>query len=239
MEKEFEDWQADPTPEKMGVFLEAADPVIKSSLKSYAGGNEALYGKARLLAANAVKKYDPKRGTKLRTYMMTQLQPLRREARAYTNLTYVPERASTDLYAVNQANQKFFDQYGREPSEKELSDVTGLSMRRIARVRRFGKGDLAESSLTEGDDSDASLMHPGVARVDPDQVWLEYVHHDLSPIDQKILEWRTGYNGKQIISNNEIAQRLNLSPGAVSQRAARIAARVAEGQTLARGQDGY
>jgi len=232
MEDAYQIWKNDPTPDNMGNFLDAAEPVIQSSLKSYAAGNDTLKGTARLLASQAVKKYDPKKGTKLSTYMMTQLQPLTRHSRQYSQVSYVPERVSMDLYSVNQAHQKYFDQYGREASESELADMTGLSPRRIARVRRYGKGDLAESSMTENDEGESSVMYPGVSKVDPEQVWMEYVHHDLAPVDQKILEWRTGYNGKQIISNNEIARRLNLSPGAISQRAARIANKLAEGQVI-------
>lgn len=232
METEFQNWQANPTPENMGLLLEAAEPVIQSSLKSYAGGNDALHGTARRIAADAFPKYDPQKGTKLRTYLMTQLQPLTRHAKAYSQVTHVPERVSTDLFSLNQANQKYFDQYGREPADSELADVTGLSMRRIARVRQFSRGDLAESSLTENDDGEQSVMYPGVHKANPEQIWMEYVHHDLAPVDQKILEWKTGYNGKAILSNNEIARRLRLSPGAISQRASRIANKLAEGQMV-------
>jgi DNA-binding Lrp family transcriptional regulator len=59
---------------------------------------------------------------------------------------------------------------------------------------------------------------------------MEYVHHDLEPLDQKMLEWRTGIYGKTIKSVNEIAERLKLSPAAVSQRAARIARLIAKGK---------
>lgn len=232
MEDAFQVWKHKPTPDNMGALLEKTEPVIQSALKSYAGGNQALHSRARVLAAGAFQNYDPNRGTKLRTYLMTQMQPLTRSSRQYGQMAYVPERVQTDLYHVNQEFQKYFDQYGREPSDQELTGVTGLSMRRIAKVRRFGKGDLSESSLTEFDDGEEAVMYPGVSKVDPEQVWMEYVHHDLSPVDQKILEWKTGYNGKKIISNNEIARRLNLSPGAISQRSAKIQQRLADGQMV-------
>ena len=71
-------------------------------------------------------------------------------------------------------------------------------------------------------------FYPGSAQASPEDVWMEYVHHDAAPIDQKILEWKTGFNGKAIIPTLEIARRLKISPSAVSQRAARLAKRMNE-----------
>jgi DNA-directed RNA polymerase specialized sigma subunit len=207
----------------MGEFLEKAQPVIDTGIKSYGQNNRALETRARLLVADAAKKFDPTRGVKLRTYLMTQLQPLSRHARDFGQVTRVPERVNTDLYAVNQSSQEYFDKFGRESSDKELADATGLSMRRIAYVRKFANPETAESSLV---DDENVVMYPGTETPDPDKILLEYVHHDLDPVDQKILEWRSGIYGKQKISNNEIAKRLRLSAGSVSQRAAKIAARI-------------
>lgn len=216
----------------MGNLLDAAEPTIQSALKAYAGGNTALKSRARRIAADAFQTYDPKKGTQLRTHLMTQLQPLQRHAREYSQLVRVPERVSMDLYKLKQEEQKFFDSHGREAADKEMADKTGLSMKRIARVRRYSKGEVAESGLTENEDGDQAIMYPGISKVNPEAVWMEYVHHDLAPIDQKILEWKTGYNGKEMLSNNEIARRLNLSAGAVSQRSAKIAAIIESGKVV-------
>jgi DNA-directed RNA polymerase specialized sigma subunit len=224
MEAAYENWKKDPTPERMGDFLEKAQPVISSALQSYGRGNQALESRARILTAKAVKTYDSTKGTKLKTYLMTQLQPLNRISRDYSAATRVPERVSVDLYSVNQGGQEYFNQYGREASDKELADMTGLSMRRIAHVRKFSKSEMGESAMT---DDEGAIMYPGTESPDPEKILLEYLHHDLDPVDQKILEWRSGLYGKKQISNNEIARRVNLSPGAVSQRAAKIAARIA------------
>lgn len=232
MEDAYELWKKQPTPENMGALLEKASPVIDSAIKSYGGGNPALKSRARRLAIDAFKMYDPKKGTKLSSHLMTRLQPLTRASQEYSSVVRVPERVRMDLYKLRQEEQKHFDEHSREASDKELADRTGLSMRRIAHVRRFQKGEVAESGLTEMDEGEQAIMYPGVQQVDPQAVWLEYVHHDLPPIDQKILEWKTGYNGKPVLPNNEIAKRLGLSPGAISQRSAKIATRLEEGRAF-------
>ena len=232
MEEAFDNWKKKPTPENMGVLLDKAEPVINSAVQSYAGGNQALKSRARLLASKAFQSFDPDKGAKLHTHLMTQLQPLTRYSRAYSQVLHVPERTSADLYQIHQGHQRFVDEYGREPADSELADMTGISMRRIAKVRGYAKGEMAESGLTEQDEGETAVMYPGVSRADPNQIWLEYVHHDLGPLDQKILEWKTGYNGKETLSTNEIARRLGLTPGAVSQRSAKIAERMAEGRSV-------
>jgi RNA polymerase primary sigma factor len=225
MESEYETWKQKPTDINFDVVLDKAEPVINSAIQSYAGGDKTLHTRAQLLAARAIKNFDPKKGAKLRTHLMTQLQPLSRAYRERTQLISVPERVTVDLYKMRQEEQRFKDQFGRSPSDGELTSATGLSRRRLMHVRKFSGRETAESSLV-GDEGE--ILYPGVSSPDPEQILIEYVHHDLDPMDQMILEFRSGLYGKQVLSNNEIAAKLKLSPGAVSQRAAKIAARITE-----------
>ena len=231
-EEAYEAWRVKPTPEAMGTLLEASDPILQSAVKSYGRGNPALHSKARQLAVKAYTSYDPNRGTKLRTHVMNQLQPLTRHAHKLSTAVRVPERASHDLYLLSQARSNFRDKHGRDPADNELADATGVSHKKLRRLQRAG-GEIAESSMLETDESgEAGTSYPGLYKEDPEKVWMEYVYHDLGPIDQQILRWRTGMHGDAILSNNEIAARLKLTPGAVSQRAAKLAARMAEGQNV-------
>jgi DNA-directed RNA polymerase specialized sigma subunit len=233
MEAEYEKWLQAETPESTAALLTAAKPTIDSAVQAYGRGNPALRTKAKVLALGAFRSYDPNKGTKLRTHLMTQMQPLIRHARGFENIARIPERVSADLYLSNQAKKEFMDKHRRDPTDRELADATGLSTRRIAHVRGFARGDIAESGLKEMDEGENSIMYPGVAKPDPAQIWLEFVHHDSSPIDRQILEWKTGYNGAKILSTTEIAKKLGMTPGAVSQRAAKLATRLTEGQGYA------
>lgn len=223
MEKEYDIWKQKPTETHLDQVLTKARPVINSALKSYAGGDQTLEPRAKLLAAKAIKTYDPGKGAKLRTHMMTQMQPLVRLHRERTQVTRVPERVTTDLYKMRQEQQRFHDQFGRDPSDGELSSATGLARKRLMHIRRFQRGEMPESGMT---DESGEILYPGISKIDPEQVLTEYVHHDLDPVDQMILEHRSGLYGKKILSNNEIAAKLKLSPGAISQRAAKIARRI-------------
>lgn len=224
-------WKNEPTPENMGDLLEMTKPIINSALTTYTGGNKAYYGQAKLLAVKAFHSYDPAKGTKLHTHLMTQLQPLMRTAREHNMPVYVPERVSIEGAQIRRANQELRDKLGRDPADKELADHTGLSLKRIAHIRKFDRGDVAESGLTmRSEEGEEEQFQPMMETKDPHKIYLEYVHHDLDSIDQQIMEWKTGIYGKKVLSNNDIARRLKLSPAAVSQRSAKIAKMVAEAQ---------
>lgn len=221
-------WKLKPDNNNLAAVVHTLHPTLSSAVNSYAGGNQALMAQAKRLAAGAIQTYDPNRGAKLTSHVMTQLQPLQRLHRERSAVTRVPERVSIDLYKLKQEQQRFQDTYGREAADSELSAALGMPSSRIRHLRTFNKTEKGESQLTTVGEEGEENYYPGVNNVNPEQVWMEYVHHDLDPVSQKILEWKTGYNGKDILPNQEIAKRLKLSPGAVSQRSAAIAKRMAE-----------
>src|SRR6516165_267814 len=100
----FHTWKADPNPDNTAAYLKAIDPILSTALKSYAGGQSSstLKSHAKLMALDASKRYDPSRA-KLRTHLMTQLQPLRRTAIQSTQPVHLPEKVSLHLYRLHHA----------------------------------------------------------------------------------------------------------------------------------------
>ena len=219
----YEFWKKNQAPQNMSRLLASAKPVLNQALTSFARGDKTYMGRARKLAVDAFKTYDSTRGAKLRTHLMIRLQPLQRAYTKRTSVLSVPERVQLDRYRLDQAEQSLKAELGREPADSEIADRTGLAMKRIAHVRGFARGTLTEGQLTT---PDSGLRLPSASQVTPDDVWAEFVHHDLNPVDQKIMEWKLGIYGKKRRSTNEIARRLGVTPSAVSQRAARIAAKL-------------
>jgi DNA-directed RNA polymerase specialized sigma subunit len=220
LETAYETWRTDQRPAQMAKLLESAKSVLDRALTSYAGGNRALAGRAKLLAIDAFKSYNPKKGTKLRTHLYIRLQPLQREFTKRTSPLAIPERVQLDMLRINQTEQSMRELNGRDAADDEIADELGLSTRRIAHVRKFSKGLVSESQMVS---PEGSPMQPATHQVTPEDIWTEYVHHDLGPVDKKIFEWKTGIYGKQVLTTNEIARRLGITPSAVSQRAAKIA----------------
>ena len=220
----FDAWRADPSPQKAQTLLQATKPIIDSAVRSYGGTNPSptLNSRAKLLALDAFTRYDPMRA-KLRTHMMVHLQGLRRHAAREQQVIPLPERVGLDLFRLNQYENELRDKFNRDPSDMELSQHSGLSLKRIGYIRQakpsYAEGTIAASTL--GDD-DQGGFSPAVLGVGDSGHWNEFVYHDLDPSDQVIMEHTLGMHGKRVLPKQEIARRLGISPGAVSQRAARI-----------------
>ena len=218
----FEAWKADPNPHTTDTLLKAVTPVIDSGLKTYSGraNSPTLRSKAKLLTIQSFPRYDPSRA-KLRTHLMSQLQGLRRASAQESQIISIPERVGLDLHRLRMSENELRDKFGRDPSDVELADHTGLSHKRITYIRKAQPG-LAEGALApEGESEEGQGIGPGV--IGPqDDTWVNFVYHDLSPVDQVIMEHSLGMHGKQVLPKQMIAAKLRLSPGAISQRAAKI-----------------
>lgn len=216
----FETWQANQTPEGNAAFLKEIDPIVQKGLKMYADDNPLAASRARLVALEAARKYDPAR-SRLQSHMLNQMQSLRRINRQQQEVIRVPERVLLERNRLNEYEQELADEYGREPSDAELADRLGVSMQRLAKIRSYQPG-MTTGQVSAGDPEQGL---PGVGmpgRNEAEDYWAEIVYMDLSPMDQKIMEWSLGMHGRKKLSNQEIAKKLNRSPGAITQRKMKI-----------------
>ena len=71
--------------------------------------------------------------------------------------------------------------------------------------------------MNSGDAESAGFM-PNVVPDDDGDSWAEFVYFDMDAVNKKIMEWTLGLHGSDTFSNIEIARKLRLTPGAVSQR---------------------
>ena len=231
LDQAYEAWSEKDDPDTRKKLFEAARPTIDNSIKTYVGGTDpSARSHARNLAYQAFKKYDPKKGAKLRTHLMIQLQPLRRFAARRRHLTHIPEKVQYEMSGIAEAEAALADRLGREPTEEEVADRTGISVKRLKKIRKYGNGVVSESMRRT---DEGAPLQDAVVEDNPMDRWMDYVYHDLSPVDKKILEWRTGYNGKPVLKNSDIAKKLRLTPGAVSQRAKKISQQLEEGLNYA------
>lgn len=225
-------WKSNPTPQTTGELLRAVKPEINKGVLAHVGSNASplLKSRARLLTLDAIKRYDPTKA-KLGTHIVNHLQGLKRIARSETSILRVPERVGIEQNRVRLAKQELTDSLGREPSLDELSDATGLSLRRLNYIRKF-KPPVAEGSLLglQGDEGSEDFS-PGVVKPGQKNPWVDLVYADVDPVNKKIMEWTLGLHGEPTLSNQEIARRLRVTPAAISQRKAKIQMLLEEGNT--------
>jgi RNA polymerase sigma-B factor len=214
-QKAYSTWAADPTPDNASALLTHMEPVIGSAINRFAGKDDPLIrGRARRMALDAVRTYDPKRGVRLTTHVTNHLMGLRRASRQQSQLLKVPERASMEQAYLQRMTAELGEDLGREPTTTELADFSALPVHKIARLRRYVPGAV-ESSLPE-DLGGSNRFDAG----DRELKMAEILHQELPYRDQHILEWSLGLHGSPQLSNQEIASKIGVTPGAVSQRKA-------------------
>lgn len=225
--QQHQTWLKNQTPETNVEILKAVQPTIDTALASYVGKTPSptMRSRARLMALNALQTFDPNRGN-VRTHLLSQMQGLRRLAAKEQNIISIPEQVGLDFQRLDQAENELRDQLNRDPSDDEIADFTGLSTKRIRKIRNFhqpiAEGMTAVSTNAENTPTEIASSLPGDHSTT--DAWLNFVYDDLGPVDKLIMDMTLGRNGKRQTPTQEIARRLNITPGAVSQRAAKIQA---------------
>ena len=223
----YDAWKKQPGPQTLEPIMDSLQPTIESGLSSFApGAEDSLRTRAKILAAHALETYNPKMGTKLNTHVYNSLQKLFREKSDRENIVHVPENVILEKNIIDKANKDFESTYGRQPAMSELADKTGLSMQRLGKIGKYRDTAMESQFLSEKGDT---LFSTGE---DPNRMWLSYVYHDLDPIDKKVFEWSTGYGGTEKLPKKEIADRLRISPPAVSSRINKMIKKMEAGYAL-------
>lgn len=214
-------WVNDQSPAQNDMMIQKIQPIIDSALKTYVGQEAppSIRLQAKRMALDGLKNYDPSK-SKLKTHMMWHLQGLKRASAKSNQILNVPERVRLDSNYINTSFDELSDQLGRDPSDHELADYTGMSIKRIDKVRRFKPG-ISEgfaSRVQSGDDgdgvSDPASRIPGMNGGDS---WKDFVYDGLDDRSKLIMEHTFGMNGKKVLDNTGIAAKLRITPARVSQ----------------------
>jgi DNA-directed RNA polymerase specialized sigma subunit len=216
-------WRRAPGPATAGALVTALSPTIDKAVRSYGGPKPApaLRGRAKAITLQAIRTYDPARAG-LEPHVLRHLQGLQRHAARQARLLHAPDRLVQDRRRVDEGERILEEELGRAPTTAELADRLMLPPPRIALARQYRPG-LAQSQV-EVDPEGGGGFEAAVARGDTTAARAEFLLHDLPPADQLILEHGLGLHGRARLGTSEIATRLGISPGRVSQRAARIQA---------------
>lgn len=215
-------------------YLAAVKPWMGAAVRAYAGpqAGPAVHAKAKQMALDAALTYDPEKGA-LSTHLHGRWQGLRRFAARTDNPVRVPERQALDAARVRRAEDELRLDLGRDPSDAEVSDRARVPLGRLAAARGNGGRFLPESAAPDG----YGLVAAGPTKA-AREAWVRYVYHDLTPVDQLVLEHSIGLNGRAVLNTTQLAAKLGVTPGAVSQRKTRIESLLNEYEGLGLGLGG-
>lgn len=209
-------WKKQPSKVATGQLLRTLQPTMAKGLRQFGGPNASspvLKSHAKLLAINAAHTFNPEQGD-IRTHVMSHLQRLQRLSAA-SSLTRLPDQLSSDFQRLSQHESEFRDKYGRDPSDGETTDITGLSQKRLAKIRQTHM-PVAEGQLIGEQSGSDKYEHAA------QKAWVDYLYHDMSPTDQIITDYTLGRNNSPILPVNQIAKRLGITASAVSQRTLKL-----------------
>lgn len=160
------------------------------------------------LAREAAKTYDPSSGFKFSTHLVNSLKKLHRLSTQYGGVVRIPENTQFSLNNLQKLEHDLEHTLGRSPTMEEMAHHSGLSVKAVSGVLSNKKTSTGLSAL---------LDSPALFGGENDE-WIQFVYHDLTDKDKLIFEHRTGMGGKKILSNQEIAKKLNLSMSTLNNR---------------------
>lgn len=204
------------------ALMHAIDPIIQQSVIAAGGdtSNPVTMAKARMMALAGLKSYDPNKAT-LKNFMYSHLRGLNRALGTANNIIQTPETVILDRNKIARAEQDLFDELGRFPNTNEVADATGLSVKRIAKLRKANvpvtEGQV-DATLGEANDPNAHRL----GDTTKDDAWMEYVYDSVDDRQKAIMENLYGMHGNDPIPAKDVAKKLKITAAAVSQQRKKI-----------------
>ncbi|MFN3648075.1 MAG: RNA polymerase sigma factor RpoD/SigA [Armatimonadota bacterium] len=169
----------------------------------------------------AINKFDGTLGNRFSTYATYWIrQAIVRAIEKQDRLIRLPVYGCDAVRKVERVTRALADSLGREPSPEEVARETGLPLRLVKNIEKYGQDPLSLDVLV-GDSEDtvfSDLVVDGDA-IDPAdtalssmerEVLLEQVEH-LEPREQLVIQKRFGLVDGQVYTLKEIADQLKMS----------------------------
>lgn len=195
-----------------------------------------LIQEANIGLINAADHFDWRRGVKFSAYASWWIQQaIGRSIANHGRTIRVPSHLLNDINKVNRAKARFYQNTNREPNPKEISEATGLSVKKITELNRISADSMPlEDCISAESGGEVDALIPCEQAVDPltgiiTKSLVEEVNlaiAELPPREKQIVFLRYGLENSEEHSLREIGIKLNLSRERVRQLEARALSRL-------------
>jgi DNA-directed RNA polymerase specialized sigma subunit len=206
----WKEWKKTNSPAVLQQLLSGLAPLLNREISKWdtTVPRPALESKARLLAVEALKNYDPSRGAAVGTHVASRIRKLSRHVYPYQNVARLPENQQLLYNTFQVAQNRLVDSLGRDPTHEELADELAWTPKKVTDFQKaFGRRELVESEGAQiyGDEEDTDSL-------------VDFYYHGLNPLDQRLFEDITGYGTSVALSNAQLRRKHRLSQGQLSYR---------------------
>lgn len=203
-------WQAEGAPKNSMDFVNLAEGfrplVMKYGRKYIANSNlpqVALEGELMNILYDALRKYDPSRGTLPSTHIIGNYIPqVGRYIRKYQNVARAPDDRSQLIGTFKNRVDTLRSELGREPAAHEIADDMGIPMSQVEFLRKEIRNDLIGTDYMA--DMTFSNQYGLMDKID-------FLYYELPREEQIVLEYTYGLHGQPKLGDN--AQEISNKSG--------------------------
>lgn len=225
-QQEFEAWdrwRQDRNPQDFKFLLDSYQPFFNTMGRRYMQTTNLPVATVKAdMVQNfhrALETYDPSFGTQLSTHVGTHLKHTGRYLRKYQNIGKIPDPRAQKIGVLQTREQVLQEVLGRPPSTIELADDLKLSPKDVELLRQEIRKDILIDEPTGGAAQFADVSPKALEE-------MRFLHIELNPEQQNVLEHTYGLYGRQpVANNNELGRVLGLSPQKVRSIKRQIAKR--------------
>ena len=195
---------------------------LKNSLKSAVKSNVNIYKaanvptdliemEAKRLTIEALKSYDPTKGTAVNSHVNNELKRLYRFVVEHQNIGRVQEnRAGNNIKVFNESRSALFEELGRDPTAQEVASHIGI--RRGKQITVSQVEMMMKESRKDRNVSDENFSFTPTDT----RILIKLLPEVLTPIENQVFERYYGVNGSPKMKPGQISKALKLSPARVS-----------------------
>ncbi len=232
----WRNWIENPTRKNSTTVIQAAQPLIDRVISAYLGpayASDPLFqGKAKLIVIDALQNYSPNKGP-ITSFLWTHLQRIQRIAGKQRSVLSIPEAIIMDMRKLMSTEEELASELGRPPTLSELADRTGLSERRIEKIKQYQsigyEGSFEQSQGGSAGSLPALRTKEDAIRKEAIQILYESLDDER---DRYIMENAFGLNQKKPKQLSALAKELKMSPATISRRLEKFNNQLAEIQEL-------